>query len=521
MRDQDRVNGSENHSAPEMRERRKVDRRLDSWKEIGAFFGRDERTVKRWEATRGLPVRRLPGKGRASVYAFEIELERWLEGTKALEAKSGATTEISEAVAVAPEFATVPVSEIPAEAAQPPESTQIDDFLPQPDFHVERTAVILPESPPLSPPRWTQRFSRVLLFAGLSLLAAALLVSAAYLLRSGSSRASQPAKTNTSNNDAQDLYLKGEYYLQKRTPESLHLALENYTQAIVLDPSYAQAYAGLADCYNLLREYTAMPDSEAYPRALAAAKHAIALDDSLSRAHSALAFVDFFWLLDAPDAQQEFERAIALDPLSVSAHHWYATCLLHLGRFQESLIQINRAQTLDPASTSVLSDKGLILFYAGHPDQSIALLKQVETAEPAFLSPRNYLAGIYLGTGNYRGFLDEASEGARLRHNQDRITILDAAETGFRNNGKKGLLEGMFVEQSRLYEAHRLSAFEMASSSARLGHQREALSYLHISISRHEPEIVSIVTDLGVLLLSHDPEYRKMIAQIGFPPPPE
>lgn len=119
----------------------------------------------------------------------------------------------------------------------------------------------------------------------------------------------------------------------------------------------AQHYVGMADCYNLLREYSLMPPDEAYPRAAAAAKRAIALDDSLSGAHSSLAFVDFYWYWDVPSAQREFKHALELDPNSVLAHHWYATFLLHMARFSESLEEIEKAQRLDPGATTILRTK--------------------------------------------------------------------------------------------------------------------------------------------------------------------
>ena len=129
------------------------------------------------------------------------------------------------------------------------------------------------------------------------------------------------------------------------------------------DPHYAEAYAGLANCYNLLREYSLMPPNEAYPRAEAAANRAIALDDSLSDAHSALGFVDLYWSWDVAGAQREFVRALTLYPNSVNAHYWYGTYLLHLGRFSESLEEIEKAQKLDPHSTSILAGKGLVPFH--------------------------------------------------------------------------------------------------------------------------------------------------------------
>ena len=192
-----------------------------------------------------------------------------------------------------------------------------------------------------------------------------------------------------------------------QAPESLNRALDDFTQSIVRDSNYAPAYVGLANCYNLLREYTLMPATEAYPRAMAAAKRTIVLDDSLAEAHNSLAFVDFYWSWDAPGAEQEFQRAIALDPNSVVAHHWYATFLMALGRSQDALAEIEKARKLDPKSSPILADKRLILFLAGQTNQAIGLLKQIETTEPAFLSPHAYLAEAELDAKDYKDYLSE------------------------------------------------------------------------------------------------------------------
>ena len=150
----------------------------------------------------------------------------------------------------------------------------------------------------------------------------------------------------------------------------MNQAVDYFTQAIVHDPNYAQAYVGLADCYNLLREYSAMPPEEAYPRALAAAKKAVELDDSSAEAHTSLAFATFYGSFDAAGAEREFRRALALNPSDARAHHWYATSLFAEGRYAEALSQIEMAQQLDPASSAILADKGLILLYAGSREQS-------------------------------------------------------------------------------------------------------------------------------------------------------
>ena len=193
------------------------------------------------------------------------------------------------------------------------------------------------------------------------------------------------------NREAEEFYLKGRYYWEKRTPESLTKAVDSFTQAIVHDPNYAQAYVGLADCYNLLREYTVMPSSEAYPRALAAAKKAVELDAQSSEAHASLAFVSFFGMWDVTTADREFRRAIELDPNNAVAHHWYATYLMCLNRYPESLAELERARELDPASKSVLADKGMLLFNAGQRREGIATLKQMEDNEPDFISPHRFL----------------------------------------------------------------------------------------------------------------------------------
>ena len=176
------------------------------------------------------------------------------------------------------------------------------------------------------------------------------------------SRRSARALHQAANREAEDFYLKGRFYWNKRTPESLNQALEAFTQAIAHDPNYSDAYVGLADCYNLLREFSAMPGNEAYFKAFAAAKKAVELDQQSSEAHASLAFVTFFGMWDAADAEKEFRRAIELDPNNAKAHHWYATFLHALNRHEEALTEIELARKLAPDSPSILADKGELLW---------------------------------------------------------------------------------------------------------------------------------------------------------------
>ena len=347
-------------------------KRLDSWKEIAAFFGRDERTVNRWEKELGLPVHRLPGtKGR--VYAYSEELSAWL-------ASSGTGEGLVQPAISQPPASSVKAS-VPTSAMVEPAS------LPNHDVGISRRVR-------------RKHVLRLGAVAGLAAVAVGLVVlypsasrsslksgRAAMQTRPTSLGAVALASSPTHDPAAEQLYLKGRYYWNKRTPDDLNKALDYFMQAVVHDPSYSQAYVGMADCYNLMREYTLMPSSEAFPRALAAAKKAVELDDQSSEAHASLAFTSFFGMWDVASGEREFRRAIDLNPNNAVSHHWYANALLALQRLPEAVAEIDRAQALDPASEAILADKGNILFRSGRADEGAALLKQMETREPAFRSP--------------------------------------------------------------------------------------------------------------------------------------
>ncbi len=459
-----------------------TDRRLNSWKSIGAYFERDERTVKRWEAQRGLPVHRVPGAGRSGVYAYTSELAEWL---KTADTQS-------------------PLS--PLEDDSPMES-----------------------SPPATPAPSTGSFTATvrhrkglllaLAVGCLIFLAASLATHSRYFTAHPANATALPGGAKPSvSPEAQELYLQGLYHWNKRTPEALNQALDDFTQSIVRDPNYAPAYVGLANCYNLLREYTLMPAKEAYPRAKAAAERAIALDDSLAEAHNALAFVDFYWSWDAPGAEYEFQRAIALDPNAVVAHHWYATFLMALGRSQEALAEIEKARKLDPQSSAILADKGLILYLAGQTSQAIALLKQIETTEPTFLSPHVYLAEIGLQTRDYKDYLQETKQTALLLRDERRLKIAAAGETGFAASGAPGMLRGMLAVQQDLYDQGNFDAYELGSTYCLLGENQRALNLLQLAVEKHEARDIAIRQDQNLQALHSDPAFRKLIAQVGLPP---
>ncbi len=184
--------------------------------------------------------------------------------------------------------------------------------------------------------------------------------------------------------EAYDLYLRGRFFWNKRTLEGFREAIEYFQQAIAKDPGYARAYAGLADSYALLGGYGVTPQTESMPKARAAALKALELDSSLAEAHTSLALITENFDFDWPKAEQEYRRAIELNPSYATAHQWYAEYLALLGRFDEALAESERARALDPLSLIIAADKGAILYYARRYDEAIVQFRGVREMEPDF-----------------------------------------------------------------------------------------------------------------------------------------
>lgn len=348
--------------------------------------------------------------------------------------------------------------------------------------------------------------------AGLVLLAAAWKLLPLLSSRNNPQRLTARIVAHPANQEARDLYLQGRYYWNKRTPADLEKALDYFTQAIVHDPGYSDAYVGLADCYNLLREYSVMRSTEAYPRALAAARKAVELDENSSQAHASLAFASFWGMWDSATADREFLRAIELDPNNATAHHWYAPVLGTMGRYPDALTEIERAQALDPTSKAVLADKGIVLYGMGRKQDSIALLRELEKAEPEFVSPHRYLKRIYLETADYPDYLAEAKNEAALTHNRAATTSLLAIEKSFATGGAHAMFLAMRREQQKMFDEGKLSPYTFAETCELAGNHSDALKYLNIAYQQHDDDATRIPTDPIFEGLRSDPAVRQIVS---------
>jgi tetratricopeptide (TPR) repeat protein len=482
-------------------------RRIDSWKEIAAFFGRDERTVKRWEKERGLPVHRLPGE-RGGVFAWSQELTAWLNSAAA--AANGKTDE--------------------------PPATPEPTADPRPEPRIERRAAPAPPAPAPQPPAAAApaaaqpapapsntnpapSATATVAWALTLLVAVTVVAFLGYRFVRRSTRVLPTLSRGTAPHhipdpEAREFYLKGRYYWSRRTDGSLHLALDSFTQAVVHDSEYAQAYAGLAECYDIMPEFSSMPRSEAFPRAIAAAHKAEALDDSLAEAHRALAFALFYWEWKVPAALGEYQRALQLDPHDEEAHHWYATSLLTLGRYQEAMIEIDKAQQLNPASRSILTDQALIRFWAGDQTAAIQKLREIEQAEPEFFSAPRYLASIAFAQKDYRTFIDQTKRLAAISNDEQMLAVAKAAQRGYAAGGERGLLEAIRVVQQSYFDSGQSSGIELARTCALLGRKQEAVTYLKAAIANHDYMVLNIAVEPTFALLNGDPGFEQILRQI-------
>jgi TolB-like protein/DNA-binding winged helix-turn-helix (wHTH) protein/Flp pilus assembly protein TadD len=186
--------------------------------------------------------------------------------------------------------------------------------------------------------------------------------------------------------EAYEAYLKGRYFWNKRTGDGLKKAIEYFTVATEKDPTYAEAYAGLADSYALSGdwEYGILPPQDASVEAKAAATKALDLDDSLGEAHTSRAFALDLYDWDWANAETEYRRAIALNPGYATAHHWYAWHLMVIGHTDEGILELQKAESLDPLSLIIRADLADALCIAHRYDESVQQSRRTLEMDPNF-----------------------------------------------------------------------------------------------------------------------------------------
>lgn len=332
--------------------------RIDGWKAIGSYFGRDRTTAMRWAEQRGLPVHRVPGGKRASVYALKAELQAWLTA----------------------------------------QSDSIDEEAPSP-----ATA-----APVRKPRHW------LLLFALPLLIAAAAFAMWAIWSPPQPSEAVLPKDPEVAR-----LYLQARDDWAQRKAASIDRAIAGLEEVTRRDPGFAPAWASLADAFLLAREFGSQSDEAAFPKARAAVERALAIDPHSHAAHRARGFILYWWEQQPGLANTAFRRALELSPRDAQTHFWYGNALSDSGAHAAGLRELDAARLLEPGSVAIQTDLAWAQWSAGRRDDAIAALERLRTSNPDFAIIHECIGQIRLAEGDYAGYVAAFSEVAQLRGNPE------------------------------------------------------------------------------------------------------
>jgi len=314
--------------------------------------------------------------------------------------------------------------------------------------------------------------------------------------------------------EVHEAYLKGRFCLNKRTTEGFQKALEYFQQAIDKDPTCAPAYAGLADSYAMLGSYVLLPPKEAYPRAKAAARKALEIDDTLAEAHTSLAGLkgDYDW--DWVGAEEGFQRALELNPNYANAHHWYAQFLVMMGRFDDAIAEMNKAKELDPLSPRINTDVGFAYYYARRFDEAIAQYRKVLELDPTFGPAHAELGRVYEEMGKYEEAIAERQKGIEYGGGRPEAELGHAYALAGRREEALKILEEATAGRGKQV----VSATGIALIYAGLREKEQALDWLEKAYAEHDYWLAFVKVEPRFALLHDHPRFQDLLRRMNYPP---
>jgi serine/threonine-protein kinase len=360
---------------------------------------------------------------------------------------------------------------------------------------------------------WSEIYDRELtdIFAIQSEIARA--VAQAIKIELSSAEEVRFANVQAVNPEAHEAYLRGQYELEKFTADSTTRAIEHYQRALLADPEYAPAYAGLADAYFTLGQpLAAMPHREAMPEAKKAALKALELDPSLPDAYTALAYVTWIYDWDWGTADQIFRRAIELNPNSANAHSSYGIYLSAMGRHGEAIAQGTRTAELDPLSLGGRSVRAEYYYFARDYERALEELQRLIEIEPTFQRAYSILSWIYDALGEY----EEAIEACRMAGG---CTDQEAASwrAAYRDQGREGywrwLLESNEADRSRGHA----NPIGFAWAYAQLGEADAGFAILNEAFEMRHGDLTFLKVESYSDPIRDDPRFAELLRRMNFP----
>jgi serine/threonine protein kinase/tetratricopeptide (TPR) repeat protein len=318
------------------------------------------------------------------------------------------------------------------------------------------------------------------------------------------------------NPDAYDTYLRGRYNWNKRTPETLGMSIELFQKAIEQDPALAPAYSGLADALALFGslEYGVYPPKEVMPRAKDAALTSIRLDPLLAEGHTSLANILLFYDWDWEAAKREFEKAIDLKPNYPTAHHWYGTYFITLGKFKKAFDEIKIARNLDPYSRVISVDEGWFHQYAREYNEAVQDIQKTLELEPDFIIAHLNLGFTYTLKGKY----DEAIQSFRRAKelSGDYPLSLAALSYSLAVAGREAEAMELLGKLNQISEARYVPALYFGLIYMGLGDKDQAFYWMDKAFEERSGYLLYLKVDPKVDSLRGDPRFNEVLKKIGF-----
>jgi DNA-binding winged helix-turn-helix (wHTH) protein/TolB-like protein/lipoprotein NlpI len=319
----------------------------------------------------------------------------------------------------------------------------------------------------------------------------------------------------TRNTAAYQAYLQGRFLWNQRSEPALRRAVEHFRRAIDLDPSFALAYAALADCYTTLGYLGYDAPVETFPVARPYALKAIELDPSLSQAYASLAYIRFYFDWDWAGASEAFRRAVELNPNDPVAHQWHAVYLLAAGRPDEGMEEVRAAQRLDPLSLAINTDVGFHHYYSGRYPEAIAQLQSVLGMKSDFGLAHLWLARAYLEVGR----LDESLAAAASAEATAPQWTVFIAQRGYTLGvmGRADEARSVRSEMDRLAGNRFVTAYGTALVYAGLGDREQAFAWLEKAFAERSHWLVWLRLDPRWKTLRSDPRFAGLIERMKYP----
>jgi tetratricopeptide (TPR) repeat protein len=279
-----------------------------------------------------------------------------------------------------------------------------------------------------------------------------------------------------------------------------------------VDPNYAVAYAGMADCYTLLPLYGGGVPTDLYPKAIAMAEKAIALDSTLAEPHASLGLIHSVFDFDFATSVREFEQAIKLNPNYATAHQWFGDSTLpSLGQFDRANAELKLALDLDPLSVVISEDMGTTYWITGHYQEAIEQLRKTIEMDPGRYTAHWDLGQALQGTGDLPGAIAEYEKAVQLDDDPLPRALLAATKA---KTGDRATALGMLRQLEEAAKQRYVPDYAFALIHLALGNKDEAMRWLESSFAKHQPDLNWIRVDPGLRPLHGDPRFEALAEKI-------